>query len=136
MLELAKQHGQGPIAINQIASNQAIPQRFLENILNDLKPTGLIESRRGVQGGYLLAKDPAAITVGEVIRSVEGPLDPVKCLTDQSNPCCPLKESCALIHLWNRAKAAVEAVYDGVTFLDLVEQEKELNKSAPLDYSI
>jgi Rrf2 family protein len=136
VLELAKQYGQGPVAISQIAANQAIPQRFLENILNEIRPTGLIDSRRGIQGGYLLARDPATITVGEVIRLVEGPLDPVKCITDQSGPCCPLRESCALIHLWNRAKTAVEAVYDGVSFRDLVEQERALNKSAPLDYSI
>jgi len=135
-MELAKQYGQGPVAINQIATNQAIPQRFLENILNDLKPTGLIESRRGMQGGYLLAKDPAAITVGEIIRLVEGPLDPVRCTGDKNGAYCPLKESCALIHLWNRAKAAVEAVYDGATFHDLVEEEKRLSKPAALDYSI
>jgi Rrf2 family transcriptional regulator, cysteine metabolism repressor len=135
-MELAKQYGQGPVAINQIATNQAIPQRFLENILNDLKPTGLIESRRGMQGGYLLAKDPAAITVGEVIRLVEGPLDPVKCIGDKNNSYCPLKESCALIHLWNRAKAAVEAVYDGASFRDLVEEEKKLTNSQAIDFSI
>jgi len=136
VLELAKQYGRGPVAISQIAASQAIPQRFLENILNDLKPTGLIESRRGMQGGYLLAREPATVTVGEVIRFVEGPLDPVKCIGDLSISCCPLKESCALIHLWNRAKTAVEAVYDGVSFQDLVEQERQLSKSTPMDYSI
>ena len=135
VLELAKQYGRGPVAISQIAANQAIPQRFLENILNELKPTGLIESRRGIQGGYLLAKDPATITVGEIIRLVEGPLDPVKCIGDKNSPCCPLKSNCSLIHLWNRAKAAVEAVYDGTSFRDLVEEEKELGASAD-DYSI
>jgi len=136
VLELAKQYGQGPVAISQIAANQAIPQRFLENILNEMKPTGLIESRRGIQGGYLLTKDPATITVGEVIRLVEGPLDPVKCIGDRNNPSCPLKENCSLIHLWNRAKAAVEAVYDGATFRDLVEQERELNQASAVDYTI
>ena len=80
ILELAKHYGQGPVAISQIAASQAIPQRFLENILNELRPTGLIESRRGIQGGYLLARDPGTVSVGEVIRLVEGPLDPVKCL--------------------------------------------------------
>lgn len=136
VLELAKRYGQGPVAISQIAANQAIPQRFLENILNEIRPTGLIDSRRGIQGGYLLAKDPSAITVGEVIRLVEGPLDPVKCIGDRNNPCCPLRDNCSLIHLWNKAKAAVEAVYDNTTFRDLVEEEKELNRSAVIDYSI
>ena len=129
VLELAKLYGQGPVTISQIATNQAIPQRFLENILNELKPTGLIESRRGIQGGYLLAQRPRNVSVGEVIRLIEGPLDPVKCIGDRNAPCCPLKENCALVHLWNRAKTAVEAVYDGTSFRDLIDQENTLNRS-------
>lgn len=136
ILELAKHYGQGPVAISQIAASQAIPQRFLENILNELRPTGLIESRRGIQGGYLLARDPGTVSVGEVIRLVEGPLDPVKCLGDREGPCCPLKDSCALIRLWSRAKAAVEEVYDNSTFRDLVTEERELNRSVAVDYCI
>ncbi len=136
VLELAKHYGQGPLAISQIAANQAIPQRFLENILNELRPTGLIESRRGIQGGYLLARDPATISVGEIIRMVEGPLDPVKCTADRTSLCCPLKGNCSLIHLWSRAKAAVEEVYDNANFRDLVEEEKKLSRSAVIDYCI
>lgn len=135
VLELAKQYGQGPIPISQIAASQAIPQRFLEIILNELRPTGLIESRRGIQGGYLLARDPATISVGDIIRLVEGPLDPVKCIGDKNSPCA-LKDNCALVGLWSRAKAAVEAVYDGASFHDLVEEEKVLNQSSAIDYSI
>ncbi len=136
VLELAKHYGQGPVAISQIAANQAIPQRFLENILNELRPTGLIESRRGIQGGYLLARDPATISVGEIIRLVEGPLDPVKCMTDKKSPSCPLKDNCSLIHLWSRAKAAVEEVYDNANFRDLVEEERKLSRSTVIDYCI
>jgi Rrf2 family protein len=134
VLELAKHYGQGPIVISQIAASQAIPQRFLENILNDLRPTGLIESRRGIQGGYFLAKDPATVSVGDVIRLVEGPLDPVRCIGDRSDSSCPLKGSCSLVHLWSRAKTAVEAVYDGTTFQDLVDQEREWDRSSGANY--
>ncbi len=136
ILELAKHHGEGPVAISQIAANQAIPQRFLENILNELRPTGLIESRRGIQGGYLLTRDPAAISVGEIIRLVEGPLDPVKCIGDRNGPCCPIKDNCSLFGLWTRAKEAVEEVYDNANFRDLVDQERKLDRSAVLDYCI
>lgn len=136
ILELAKHHGEGPVAISQIAASQAIPQRFLENILNELRPTGLIESRRGIQGGYFLTRDPATISVGEIIRLVEGPLDPVKCIGDRNGPCCPLKNDCSLFHLWTRAKEAVEAVYDNANFQELVAEEKELNRAAVLDYCI
>ena len=136
VLELARQYGQGPVPISQIAASQAIPQRFLENILNELRPTGLIESRRGIQGGYLLTRDPGTVSVGEVIRMVEGPLDPVRCIGDKRNSFCPLKGNCALIHLWDRAKAAVETVYNGATFQDLVEEEKELSRTSTIDFSI
>lgn len=136
VLELAKLYGQGPVAISQIAASQAIPQRFLENILNELKPTGLIESRRGIQGGYYLTRDPVTVSVGEVIRLIEGPLDPVRCIGDRNSPCCPLRENCALVQLWSRAKTAVEAVYDGTSFRDLIEQENLLNRSPVIDYSI
>lgn len=136
ILELAKQYGRGPVAISQIAASQAIPQRFLENILSELRPTGLIESRRGIQGGYLLARDPATISVGEVIRLVDGPLDPVKCIGDRNGPCCPLKDNCSLFHLWTRAKTAVEEVYDNASFRDLVEEEEKLDRSTVLDYCI
>lgn len=136
VLELAKHYGQGPVAISLIAANQAIPQRFLENILNELRPTGLIESRRGIQGGYLLARDPATISVGKIIRLVEGPLDPVKCMGDKNSLFCPLKDKCSLIHLWSRAKAAIEDVYDNANFRDLVEEEQKLNRSTVIDYCI
>ncbi len=136
MIELAKNYGEGPLRISVIAEKQAIPARFLENILNELKSTGLIESRRGAQGGYILTKDPSEITVGDIIRLVDGPLDPVKCTEDKNIPSCPLRSTCSLIDLWSRAKAAVEEVYDGATFQDLVEQEEKAMFSESSNYSI
>ncbi len=136
MLELAKCYGNGPLRISVIAEKQAIPPRFLENILNELKSSGLIESRRGAQGGYILAKDPAEITVGDIIRLVDGPFDPVKCIDDKNVPTCPLHGRCALISLWSRAKTAIEEVYDSATLKHLVEQEKELRHIENHDYCI
>lgn len=136
LLELAKIYGRGPVRISEIAEKQAIPPRFLENILNELKSSGLVESRRGAQGGYLLAKGPAEVTVGQIIRLVDGPLDPVKCIGDSNTPCCGLKQGCSLIHLWNRAKAALEDIYDNTTFADLVEEDRRLSQSMELDYTI
>ena len=134
-LELAKHYGQGPIPISEIASSQAIPARFLENILNEMRQGGFVESRRGVQGGYFLLADPKELNVGRVIRFVDGPFDPVKCIGEQSNP-CPLKGQCSLIDLWMKAKEAVEEVYDTITFHDLVEKERKLDRSRVLEYCI
>ena len=77
VFQLAKEHGGGPIKIADVAEAQAIPPRFLELILGELKQGGFTESRRGKRGGYLLARPPAQITVGDIIRFVEGPLGPV-----------------------------------------------------------
>jgi Rrf2 family transcriptional regulator, cysteine metabolism repressor len=136
ILELSKRHGQGAISAGEIAASQAIPQRFLEIILNELKPTGLVDSRRGVQGGFYLTADPKDITVGRIIRLVEGPLDPVRCTGDKESAVCPLKDKCALVELWNQAKEAVEKVYDAVTFQDLVEREKNLDRQSAANYCI
>ncbi|MEN6574998.1 MAG: Rrf2 family transcriptional regulator [Phycisphaerales bacterium] len=74
--------------------------------------------------------------VGEVVRIIEGPLDPVRCIGYRNTPCCPLKEDCSLVHLASRAQAAIEAVYDGTGFQDLIEEEKVLNRAAIIDHSI
>ena len=127
MLELARLYEKGPVRIGIIAEKQAIPQRFLENILNELKATGLVESRRGARGGYLLTQKPEDITIGDIIRLVDGPLEPVRCIGDNKSPSCPLQGQCSLIHLWNKAKKAVEDVYDGVTLKDIVDQDEAIN---------
>ena len=136
VLELSKRYGQGPVAAAEIAANQAVPQRFLEIILNELKPMGLVDSRRGAQGGFYLAASPDKITVGKVIRLVDGPLEPVRCEEGHGGKCCPLLGRCALTELWSEARQAVEAVYDSVTFQDLVERERNLEQQASTNYII
>ena len=72
VLELSKRHGRGAVPAGEIAVSQAIPRRFLEIILNEMKPAGLVDSRRGARGGYFLALPPERITVGRVIQVIEG----------------------------------------------------------------
>ncbi|MCY2926958.1 MAG: Rrf2 family transcriptional regulator [Planctomycetota bacterium] len=81
LYELARRADDKPTSIGEIAAAQAIPPRFLELILNDLRQGKLVNSQRGVQGGYTLARSPADITVGDVVRLVEGPIEPVKCIS-------------------------------------------------------
>ncbi len=136
VLELSRRYQQGAVPASEVAAIQAIPQRFLEVILNELKPTGLIGSRRGAHGGYYLKCDPGTITVGRVIRIVEGPLDPVLCTGDKESASCPLQGNCSLIDLWKEAKDAVEKVYDSATFQDILDREAALNHHNVMDYSI
>jgi Rrf2 family protein len=136
ILELAKRHGAGPVTIGDIARKQAVPPRFLEIILNEMKQRGFVRSTRGAQGGYELASHPRDLSAGQIIRLVDGPMDPVSCVSGRAARDCPLGDRCALIGLWKRAKEAVEGVYDGTSFQDLVEEEAALEKKAGADFTI
>ena len=122
LFELSKRQGQGPVPISEVAQAQAIPPRFLELILAELKHAGWVDSRRGVSGGYVLAASADELSVGDVIRLMDGPLSPVKCMSAQKDSDCPLRGDCAFIGVWRRAAEAVTNVYDSTTLQDLVRE--------------
>ncbi|NQU74935.1 MAG: RrF2 family transcriptional regulator [Planctomycetes bacterium] len=128
VFELAKRYGGGPTTIDQIAKVQAIPPKFLELILAQLRQGGFVESRRGVHGGYLLTAAPARLAVGEIIRFIDGPIAPVRCVTDAKGPDCPLYGNCAFMGMWTRARDAVAGVYDTTTLQDLIDQHQATTK--------
>jgi Rrf2 family cysteine metabolism transcriptional repressor len=136
VFELAKRQGRGATKISEIAEAQAIPQRFLENILNHLKGGGFVESVRGKEGGYLLVRPANELTVGQVLRFVEGPLSPVECMVDGKKVPCSMYGHCAFRSLWKRAEKALEEVYDGTTFEELVKEEASDCRERGADYSI
>jgi Rrf2 family cysteine metabolism transcriptional repressor len=134
--ELAKKNGQGPIKIGEVAEAQAIPVRFLEVILNQLKQGGFVQSRRGAEGGYYLARPPEKIQVGEIIQFVEGPLVPVSCMTGNDASKCSLHGNCVFIGLWKRVAQAATHIYDQTSFQDLVNDEIAMHQSSAISYSI
>jgi Rrf2 family protein len=136
VFELSKQQGKGPVKIAHIAKTQAIPVRFLEVILNQLKQAGFVESRRGSSGGYVLTRSPASLSVGEIIRFIEGPLSPVQCVTGSGDGHCPLHTECAFLPMWEKAAAALSRVYDATTFEYLVEQDRLRKGKYIPNYSI
>jgi Rrf2 family protein len=136
VFELAKRKRIGPTKISEIAEAQAIPQRFLENILNQLKGGGFVDSVRGKDGGYLLAREPNNLTVGEILRFIDGPLSPVECAVPGKKNSCPMNGRCPFRGLWARAERALAEVYDGTTFGELVTQEAEDVGTRSLDFSI
>jgi len=126
LFELAKRNGQGPVKIAEIAKAQAIPPRFLEVILSQLKRGGFVESQRGSEGGYFLIRAPHELTVGELIRFVQGPVGPVGCVTETAKDnSCPFYGDCAFLPMWEKVKRAILDIYDNTTFRDLVDQEKQ-----------
>ena len=136
IFELARRYGQGPVKIADISKAQAVPSRFLEVILSQLKQAGFVQSRRGAAGGYVLAHPPSQMTVGEVVRFVEGPQVPVECMIGRTVKGCRLSGRCVFMGMWKRAAKAVSDIYDGTTFQDLLDEEIKMESAASLTYSI
>jgi Rrf2 family cysteine metabolism transcriptional repressor len=136
IFELAKRQGQGPVKIKDIAEVQAIPMRFLEIILNQLRRSGFVQSKRGAEGGYILARSPDKLMVGEIMQFAEGPLAPVACMTDKKGGECVLYGSCVFLGLWERASKALSEVYDQTSFQDLVNNEAKMRETSHLSFSI
>jgi Rrf2 family transcriptional regulator, cysteine metabolism repressor len=115
MFDLAFQKSEDPIKIADIARRQKIPQKFLELILAGLKQGGFVHSKRGAEGGYLLARAADTITVGEVLRYVEG----AKTAKNQS------ERDSALGAFWERVDQAVSSVIDHTTFAELAHEFRD-----------
>jgi Rrf2 family protein len=134
MLELAVRFGQGPTSIAEIAKTQAIPARFLEAILAQLKRASLVESRRGNEGGYVLARAPQQISVGDVLRSVQSSM----AAQTNNRPVNGASQAAETVFnpLWNAALQQTNAVYDATDFMVLVERYRTLLSHGSADYSI
>jgi Rrf2 family protein len=140
LLVLALNYGEEVIRIQDISERQNIPKKFLEQILNDLKALGAVESRRGAAGGYRLARPPQNITLASVVRHVEGALAPVSCVSDRfyERCTCPDEARCAIRAVMGEVREAVVGIMERVTLADLCDRARRL-ESAPamtLDYVI
>ncbi len=133
VFELAKRHDTGPVTINAIAEAQTLPARFLENILIQLKGGGVLDSARGREGGYWLARPPEQITVGQVLRIMEMTVAPVDCLEHGLKESCPMKDSCAFLPMWKRGLDAMLEVYDGTNYAHLVREQEALSAAPAPD---
>lgn len=122
---LAEQAGPEPMKIAEIAAKERIPIRFLEVILNQLKGGGFVQSRRGAEGGYRLARPAEELTVGEVMRYIDGPIAPVDCVSQSRPKGCEFPGGCAFYPFWNRVRQAISDVVDRTTFADLVRENRE-----------
>jgi len=123
VLELAKAGVGRAVTIGDVAERQKIPVKFLEAILSQLKQGGFVESRRGAEGGYLLARPAARLTVGDIIRFVEGPLAPVRYLEGRRGSGQP-RDASVFAPVWAEAEKALASIYDGVSFQDLVDRSR------------
>jgi len=136
IFELSRQYGKGPIKIAEIAKAQAIPPRFLEVILSQLKQGGFVESQRGSEGGYYLIRNPFHLTIGDLIRFLQGPISLVSCMTEDPKDRCILFGDCVFLAMWEKVGRAISEVYDNTSFHDLVEEEKQKAHGFIPSYSI
>lgn len=107
-----------PVALRDIAEREGISDAYLEQLMALLRKDGLVRSVRGAQGGYILARRPAQITAGEVIRCLEGPLAPTDCVNEDEPEFCERSGICVTRGMWEKIKEAVAGVLDGTTLED------------------
>ena len=125
LFELAKRRDQGLVRLQDVATAQEIPQRFLENILNQLRQGGFVESRRGKDGGFLLLKSPDQISVRDIVLFIDGPIFPVECSGETPVRKCAFQGNCVFNSLWNEARLALETVYQNKTLQDLLDAARD-----------
>ncbi len=119
MGEFARHYGRGPLSLSEVARRQDIPQPYLEQIAIELRRAGLLISKRGVQGGYSLAREPGAITAGDVIRALEGSILPVRCVAEPQTVPCSLAEDCRAKGIWEQVRDRLVETLDAITLADL-----------------
>jgi len=127
MLDLALHYGEGPILLRDIAERQGISEKYLWQLINPLKTTGLVNSQRGAHGGYVLGKAPEAISLKAILQILEGPLCLVDCV---DNPAlCERAPSCISRDIWGEASKNMQQTLEDTTLAAMVERQKEKLKN-------
>lgn len=128
MVDLALEREKSLVSLKEIARHQDISEKYLEQIVTQLNKASLVKSTRGAQGGYSLARAPQEITVGDVLRVVEGGLMLVDCIDDKNK--CARSHKCPTAFVWQKLSTALEQAADSITLLDLAELvEAGMNQS-------
>ena len=125
MFELAKNYNKGPLTIKEIAIRQGVSVSYLEQLMNRLRKSKLIKSRKGPGGGYIINRDPAEISVGMILNSLEGPVAITQCL-DPGAKGCKRVEGCVTRLLWKSLGEKIEDFLDTINLNDLLNEETKL----------
>lgn len=125
LIDLAQYSEEEPVSITSISDRQGISERYLEQLMSMLKKAGLVKSIRGASGGYVLAADLKEISVGDVLRALEGSLEPVECSGLNSNDGCKAADSCVTKYVWQRINESINNTVDEIKLDQLVEESKK-----------
>jgi len=120
MYDLAKHYGDGPQSIKLIAERQGIPEAYLEQLIAILRKEQLVISNRGAQGGYRLSREPKDMTVGDVLRALEGGLNLVDCLLEEDS--CGKTCACPSRVVWMKIRDGLNSIVDGITLQDMIDE--------------
>jgi Rrf2 family protein len=131
LLYLAKQPEQVPVLISDLAEKEEIPKKFLELILLDLKNHGVLQSKKGKGGGYLLRRKPEMIKLGRVIRVLDGPLAPIPCVSQTAYiPCdeCEDEQTCGIRMVMKDVRDAMAEILDNTSLADVLKRTKSASR--------
>lgn len=120
MVALAARRSDQPVPLREIAEKEEISEQYLEQIFVDLRRAGLVRSVRGARGGYLLARPPGDISLGELLRVLEGSISPMDCVDDPPSDRCDRMEGCLTRLVWMRLKDSITQALDGITLADVL----------------
>lgn len=129
LIDLAKYSEIEPVSISSIAARQNISERYLEQLMSKMKKAGLVKSIRGAGGGYVLAKDAGEISVGDILRALEGSLEPVECAALHPDEQCEASGSCVTKYVWQRINESINRTVDEIKLDHLVAESKSMGNS-------
>ena len=126
LYELAQRYGEGPVSLKCVAQGQGLSENYLEQLMVPLRRAGLVQSIRGAQGGYMLAKSPAEITIGSIITTVEGPIAVVDCLLAEAGAAeqmCDKACACVTRGIWEKVCDSISQVLESITLQTLLDND-------------
>lgn len=129
MIDLARYSEKEPVSIGSVAARQGISERYLEQLVALLKKAGLVKSIRGASGGYVLAKAPEEISVGDILRALEGSLEPVKCAAfdADSGEGCMASDGCVTKYVWRKINDSINDTVNKIKLDELIQESKSIN---------
>ncbi len=123
MLDIALYGDAGPVRVKEMAKRQAIPIRFLEQVMTSLKQAGLVESYRGARGGYRLKKSAGQINLADIVQAVEGPIALMECINEKEKGYCDQISVCVIRDIWCDVQNSVIKSLSAVTLKDVIERK-------------
>ena len=129
MIDLARYSEKEPVSIGSVAARQEISERYLEQLVALLKKAGLVKSIRGASGGYVLAKKPSEISVGDILRALEGSLEPVKCAAfdTTTGEGCMASDGCVTKYVWQKINDSINDTVNQIMLDELIQESKSIN---------